>query len=86
MGLDTHALVRRALQSAETYHADADACLITVDLTGKDDVDSDRALKAHIYAASARLCLLGGSTQNLGVKRRHRQAGVAASHAGAPFT
>lgn len=39
MGPDTHARVRRVLKSVETYNANADACLITGDLTDKGDVD-----------------------------------------------
>ncbi len=38
MGPDTHARIRRVLQSVETYNANADAFLITGDLTDKGDV------------------------------------------------
>ncbi len=38
MGPDIHARMRRVLQSVETYNANADAFLITGDLTDKGDV------------------------------------------------
>ena len=47
--------MRRVLQSVETYHADADACRTTGDLTAKGEVDLYRVPKARICATSARL-------------------------------